>query len=219
MTLLPYYNTLVKKIRMETERNSRSFVNLLLPHPAVAPTGQIHYHHRSAPNQLMQDVAKRARKSRQAMWEAIAEPIRIQVILYRDPDLVPLVPDSPPPDDGPYFAADFLDAVDEYMDPAEDSDLLSRKLAGFAKRTFPRTLEGFEGWKLKLRMRIKRQQNTRTTYEQAHPGVVIEPVGPLPNMGQPTAESPYMPMNQSSHKARTENDGGLPLEQQDLRLA
>ncbi|RPB17861.1 hypothetical protein L211DRAFT_854698 [Terfezia boudieri ATCC MYA-4762] len=47
-----------------------------------------------------------------------AKPIWIQVILYRDPDLVPLVADSPPPDDGPYFAADFLDAVEEYMDPA-----------------------------------------------------------------------------------------------------
>ncbi|RPB21815.1 hypothetical protein L211DRAFT_851266 [Terfezia boudieri ATCC MYA-4762] len=87
-----------------------------------------------------------------------AKPIRIQVILYRDPDLVPLVADSPPPDDGPYFAVDFLDAVEEYMAPAEDSDSLSRNLAGFAKRTFPRTQEGFEKRKLKIRMRIKRQK-------------------------------------------------------------
>ncbi|RPB18381.1 hypothetical protein L211DRAFT_854176 [Terfezia boudieri ATCC MYA-4762] len=53
------------------------------------------------------------------------KPIRIQVILYRDPDLVPLVADSLPPGDSPYFAADLLDAVEEYMDPAKDSDLLS----------------------------------------------------------------------------------------------
>ncbi|KAF8458808.1 hypothetical protein BGX38DRAFT_1138403 [Terfezia claveryi] len=51
--------------------------------------------------------------------------IRIQVILYRDPALEPVVADSPPPDDGAYFAADFLDAAEEYMNPAEDSDSLS----------------------------------------------------------------------------------------------
>ncbi|RPB18117.1 hypothetical protein L211DRAFT_854446 [Terfezia boudieri ATCC MYA-4762] len=87
-----------------------------------------------------------------------AKPIRIQVILYRDPDLVPLVADSPPPDDGPYFAADFLDAVEEYMDPAKDSYSLSRNLAGFTKLTFSRTREEFEERKLKIRMRIKRQK-------------------------------------------------------------
>ncbi|RPB18362.1 hypothetical protein L211DRAFT_854190 [Terfezia boudieri ATCC MYA-4762] len=64
----------------------------------------------------------------------------------------------PLPDDGAYFAANFLDAAEEYMDPAEDSDSLSRNLAGFAKRTFPRTQEGFEERKLKLRLRIKRQK-------------------------------------------------------------
>ncbi|RPB21142.1 hypothetical protein L211DRAFT_851741 [Terfezia boudieri ATCC MYA-4762] len=86
------------------------------------------------------------------------KPIQIQVILYRDPDLVPLVADSLPPDNGLYFAADFLDAVEEYIDPAEDSNSLSRNLASFAKRTFPRTWEGFEERKLKIRMRIKRQK-------------------------------------------------------------
>jgi len=45
-------------------------------HPAMAPRGQINYHEescRSALNQLMQDVTKKVRKSRQAMWEAIAD--------------------------------------------------------------------------------------------------------------------------------------------------
>ncbi|RPB26198.1 hypothetical protein L211DRAFT_847356 [Terfezia boudieri ATCC MYA-4762] len=61
------------------------------------------------------------------------KPIQIQVILYRDPDLVPLVADSPPPDDSLYFTADILDPVEEYMDPAEDSDSLSQNLASFIK--------------------------------------------------------------------------------------
>ncbi|RPB19374.1 hypothetical protein L211DRAFT_853190 [Terfezia boudieri ATCC MYA-4762] len=106
-----------------------------------------------------------------------AKPIRIQVILYRDLDLVPLVADSLPPDDGPYFAADFLDAVEEYMDPAEDSDSLSRNLASFAKRTFPRTWEGFEERKLKIRMRIKRQKRALRAMKRQEqvkfPGEVI----------------------------------------------
>ncbi|KAF8415552.1 hypothetical protein BGX38DRAFT_1281258 [Terfezia claveryi] len=80
-----------------------------------------------------------------------SKPIRKQVILYRDPALEPVVADSPPPDDGVYFAADFLNAAEEYMDPAEDSNSLSRNLAGFAKRTFPWTIEVFEERKLKLR--------------------------------------------------------------------
>ena len=32
-----------------------------------------------------------------------SKPIRLQVILYRDPAANPVVPDSPPPDDEPYF--------------------------------------------------------------------------------------------------------------------
>jgi len=45
-------------------------------HPAMAPRRQINYHEescRSALNQLMQDVAKKVRKSRQVIWEAIAD--------------------------------------------------------------------------------------------------------------------------------------------------
>ncbi|RPB22306.1 hypothetical protein L211DRAFT_850626 [Terfezia boudieri ATCC MYA-4762] len=106
-----------------------------------------------------------------------AKPIQIQVILYRDPDLVPLVVDSLLPDDGPYVAADFLDAVEEYMDPAEDSDSLSRNLASFIKRTFPRIWEGFEERKLKIRMRIKRHKRALRAIKRQEqvkfPGEVI----------------------------------------------
>ncbi|RPB18932.1 hypothetical protein L211DRAFT_853642 [Terfezia boudieri ATCC MYA-4762] len=69
--------------------------------------------------------------------QSLSKPIRIQVILYRDSTLVPPVVGSPPPDDGTYFAADFFDTVEEYMDPAEDSDSLSRNLTSFIKYTFP----------------------------------------------------------------------------------
>ncbi|RPB21401.1 hypothetical protein L211DRAFT_851571 [Terfezia boudieri ATCC MYA-4762] len=97
------------------------------------------------PNAIPPTIRLQSDEEVQAFLElSSTKPIRIQVILYRDPDLVPLVADSPPPDDGPYFVADILDAVEEYMDPAEDSDSLSRNLASFAKRTFPRTREGFE---------------------------------------------------------------------------
>ncbi|KAF8414809.1 hypothetical protein BGX38DRAFT_1281658 [Terfezia claveryi] len=84
--------------------------------------------------------------------------MRLQTDEEVDLALEPMVADSPPSNDGAYFAADFLDAAEEYIDPAKDSDSLSRNLAGFAKHTFPWTMEAFEEWKLKLRKRIKRQQ-------------------------------------------------------------
>ena len=45
-------------------------------HPSMAPRGQVNYNdqtYRVAMNQLLQDVAKKARKCRQKMWEAIAD--------------------------------------------------------------------------------------------------------------------------------------------------
>ncbi|RPB18166.1 hypothetical protein L211DRAFT_854394 [Terfezia boudieri ATCC MYA-4762] len=130
------------------------------------------------PNAIPPATRLQSDEEMQAFLElSSAKPIRIQVILYRDPDLVPLVVDSLPPDDSPYFAADFLDAVEEYIDPAEDSDLLSRNLAGFTKRTFPRTREGFEEQKLKIRMRIKRQKRALRAMKRQEqvkfPGEVI----------------------------------------------
>ena len=45
-------------------------------HPSIAPTGHVNYNdktYRVAMNQLLQNVAKKAHKSRQTMWEAIAD--------------------------------------------------------------------------------------------------------------------------------------------------
>ena len=50
-----------------------------------------------------------------------SKPIRLQVILCRDPAANPVVPDSPPPDDELYFPKVFLDAPAYYIEPAEDS--------------------------------------------------------------------------------------------------
>jgi len=97
-----------------------------------------------------------------------SKPIRIQVILHRDPNFVPLVADSPPPEHGAYFAPGSFDAVEEYDDPAEDSDAIHRDLAGMAKRTFPRTDVAFEKHKLKIRKWIKRQQKLLRTMKCKH---------------------------------------------------
>ncbi|KAF8420260.1 hypothetical protein BGX38DRAFT_1280243 [Terfezia claveryi] len=78
-----------------------------------------------------------------------SKTIRIHIILYRDLALEPLVADSPPPYDSVYFAANFLDA-------AED----------FVKHTFPQIMEAFEQRKLKLRKRIKRQQRALQQMKQ-----------------------------------------------------
>jgi len=83
--------------------------------------------------------------------------IQIQVILHRDPNLVPLVADSPPSEDGAYFAPGSFDAVDEYDYPAKNSDAIYRNLAAMAKRTFPRTDVAFKECKLKICKWIKRQ--------------------------------------------------------------
>jgi hypothetical protein len=85
-----------------------------------------------------------------------AKPIRLQVVLRRDPEADPQKEDSPPPGDGEYFAADFLDAAEEYNDPGEDSDALCRNLAGYAKRTMPRKDEAFEDRKMAARRRLRK---------------------------------------------------------------
>ena len=53
-----------------------------------------------------------------------SKPIRLQIVLHRDPNQVPVVPDSPPPDDGPYFTLGFLNVAELYDEPAEDSDTI-----------------------------------------------------------------------------------------------
>ena len=67
-----------------------------------------------------------------------SKPIRLQIVLHRDPNQVPVVPDSPPPDDGPYFTLDFLNAAELYDDPGENSNTIQWNLAGFANRAFPK---------------------------------------------------------------------------------
>ena len=70
----------------------------------------------------------------EAFFEVTAyKPIRLPVVLHRDPNQVPLVPDSPPPNNGPNFAVDFLHAAEVYQDPTQDSDMLQRNLAGMVK--------------------------------------------------------------------------------------
>ena len=84
----------------------------------------------------------------------VFKPIHLQVILYRNPRVNPVVPDSPLPNDKPYFYKDFLDATEHYMDPAEDSDNLARTLGGKVKRIFPRNDDAVENRKLRVRKHI-----------------------------------------------------------------
>jgi len=73
----------------------------------------------------------------------ISKPIRLQVVLRRHPGADPQMEDSAPQDDGAYFPADFLDAAEQYDDPAEDSVAFRRNLATYAKRGMPRKNEAF----------------------------------------------------------------------------
>ncbi|KAF8440637.1 hypothetical protein BGX38DRAFT_1205498 [Terfezia claveryi] len=84
------------------------------------------------------------------------EPIRLQVVLLRNPVAVPSKADSPPPDDGAYFPGDLLDAAEQYNDPGEDSETLCRNLASYSKRTMPRKDEAFEDRKMAARRRLRK---------------------------------------------------------------
>ena len=97
-----------------------------------------------------------------------SKPIRLQVILYRDPTANPVVPDSPSPDDEPYFPRDLLDALAYYIDPTEDSDNLARSLAKKAKITFPKRDEAFENSKLRVRKCIRHQKKVLRLLKQEH---------------------------------------------------
>ena len=81
----------------------------------------------------------------EAVFEiTVANPVRLQVILHRDPKLEEGARNSPPEDDSEYFAPDFLDTAEVYDNPAEDCDTLRQNLAGMAMRTFHKTDENFE---------------------------------------------------------------------------
>ena len=56
--------------------NFAEFCEWAARHPSMAPRGQVNYNDQTygvAMNQLLQDVAKKARKARQTMWLAIAD--------------------------------------------------------------------------------------------------------------------------------------------------
>ena len=86
-----------------------------------------------------------------------AKPIRLQVVLYEHSIRMPAPVNTSPPNDGAYFKDGFLDAPEEYDDPAEDLDTLCRNLAGLAKRTFPKTEDTFEDRKARVQGTIHRQ--------------------------------------------------------------
>ena len=98
-----------------------------------------------------------------------SKPIRLQVVLHRDPNQVPPIPDTSRSSDGAYFAIDFLDAAEAYQCPAEDSDVLQRNLGGMVNRTFHKTDAGFEDLKLKIRKGIRRQQRALRTMKNKQP--------------------------------------------------
>ena len=80
----------------------------------------------------------------------MSKPVPLQIQLHRNGD------NSVPDDDRAILAPHSLE-VEEYEDPAEDSDVLRRNLAGFAHRTFPRLDRGFAERKIQIRARIHRQ--------------------------------------------------------------
>ena len=123
----------------------------------------------TAPSVIPDSVRLQTDEEVEAFYDITAfKPIRLQVILYRDPATNPVVPDSPPPDDEPYFPKDFLDAPAYYIDPAEDSHNLARSLAGKAKRTFLKRDEAFENRKLRVRKRIQRQKKVLRLFKEEH---------------------------------------------------
>ena len=106
------------------------------------------------------------------------KPIRLQVVLCREPGVVPLKADSSSPDDGDFFSLDFLNPPEVYNNPGEDSDAFRRNLTGYAKRTMPRTDEGFEDQKMAAQRRLKRVRvegldPVKEKYKEKFPDVYI----------------------------------------------
>jgi len=122
-----------------------------------------------APSIIPDVIRLQSDKEVEAFFElTCSKLIRIQVILHRDPNLVLLVTDFPSPEHGAYFVPGSFDAVEEYDDPAEDSNAIHQNLASMAKRTFPRTDVAFEKHKLKIRKQITRQQKLLRTMKCKH---------------------------------------------------
>jgi len=97
-----------------------------------------------------------------------SKPIRLQIVLHREPNQVPVVPDSPPPDDGPYFTLHFLNAAELYDGSAEYSNTIQRNLAGFTNRVFPKRDYAFEMHKMKIQKRMRRQARVLRQMKAKH---------------------------------------------------
>ena len=112
-------------------------------------------HNPTSPRVIPDSVYLRTHEEVEAFNDVTtSKPIRLEVIMYRDPAANPMVQDSPPSDDERYFPIDFLDAPAYYVDPAEDSHTLARNLARKAKRTFSKRDEAFENRKARVRKSI-----------------------------------------------------------------
>ena len=83
-------------------------------------------------------------------------PIRLQIVLHRNPTAGPMVRDTPPPDHGAYFPVDLFSTPEERNDSAEDSDPLPRGSARMSRRAFPDA--DFRQQNSRTRKRIKRQK-------------------------------------------------------------
>ena len=122
-----------------------------------------------SPSRIPDATRLRSDTEIEAFFEATStKPIRLQVVLYKDSTRVPATVNTAPPDDGAYIEDAFLDASEEYEDPAEDSDTLCRNLAGLAKRTFPKTDDRFEDRKARVRVRIHRQRKVLKLLKAKH---------------------------------------------------
>ncbi|KAF8457355.1 hypothetical protein BDZ91DRAFT_767259 [Kalaharituber pfeilii] len=99
------------------------------------------------------------------LQDTASKPIALQVVLKHNGRA-----DTPPPDGQPYFAADHF-VLEEYNDPAEDSDTFIRLANGGAKRVMPKTDAGFENRKMQVRKRIARQQALLTALKNKHVGI------------------------------------------------
>lgn len=105
-----------------------------------------------------------------------SKPIRLLAVMHRIG-----APNSPPPVGATYFAVDKFDPPEEFDDPAEDSDALRRNAAGVAPRRYPTVDHSFEDRKLKIRARIRRQQELLSTMKRKHKEK-------FPNAGQVDSE-------------------------------
>jgi len=101
------------------------------------------------PGQIPAATWLQSEKDVEAFFDlASPKPIRLQMVLRRNPEAMPLKADSPPPDNGDIFPVDFLNAPDVCDDPGKDSDSFHQNLAGYAKRTIARMDEDFKDWKM-----------------------------------------------------------------------